>query len=188
MSHKPREEIFFRKEEMINIRSSEIKIKLEELEFIMKVFWLTLRQSCIGRIMGDEDESPTEVLELKEKLGNEDCLGQTQPVGTLCWSKVIQSCLTLCDPMDCSLQGSSVHGIFQATGMDCHFLLQGNLPDPGIEPGSPALLYHLSNQGSPCLCCSDFNEQRGFEFACIVCWEGESTGTGGELDFSGTLL
>ena len=25
-----------------------------------------------------------------------------------------QSCLTLCDPMDCSLSGSSVHGIFQA--------------------------------------------------------------------------
>ena len=25
-----------------------------------------------------------------------------------------QSCLTLCDPMDCSLPGSSVHGIFQA--------------------------------------------------------------------------
>ena len=28
--------------------------------------------------------------------------------------KVIQSCQTLCDPMDCSLPGSSVHGIFQA--------------------------------------------------------------------------
>ena len=27
---------------------------------------------------------------------------------------VAQSCLTLCDPMDCSLPGSSVHGIFQA--------------------------------------------------------------------------
>ena len=27
---------------------------------------------------------------------------------------VIQSCLTLCDPMDCSLPGSSVHGILQA--------------------------------------------------------------------------
>ena len=25
-----------------------------------------------------------------------------------------QSCLTLCDPMDCSLLGFSVHGIFQA--------------------------------------------------------------------------
>ena len=29
-------------------------------------------------------------------------------------SKVTQSCPTLCDPMDCSLSGSSVHGIFQA--------------------------------------------------------------------------
>ena len=30
------------------------------------------------------------------------------------WVKVSQSCLTLCDPMDCSLPGSSVHGILQA--------------------------------------------------------------------------
>ena len=29
-------------------------------------------------------------------------------------SEVVQSCLTLHDPMDCSLPGSSVHGIFQA--------------------------------------------------------------------------
>ena len=29
-------------------------------------------------------------------------------------SEIAQSCLTLCDPMDCSLSGSSVHGIFQA--------------------------------------------------------------------------
>ena len=29
-------------------------------------------------------------------------------------SKVAQSCLTLRDPMDCSLRGSSIHGIFQA--------------------------------------------------------------------------
>ena len=29
-------------------------------------------------------------------------------------NEVAQSCLTLCDPMDCSLPGSSVHGIFQA--------------------------------------------------------------------------
>ena len=28
--------------------------------------------------------------------------------------KVTQLCLTLCDPMDCSLLGSSVHGILQA--------------------------------------------------------------------------
>ena len=30
------------------------------------------------------------------------------------WSEVTESCLTLCDPMDCSLLGSSFHGIFQA--------------------------------------------------------------------------
>ena len=30
------------------------------------------------------------------------------------WCEVAQLCLTLCDPMDCSLPGSSVHGIFQA--------------------------------------------------------------------------
>ena len=29
-------------------------------------------------------------------------------------SEVAQSCLTLCNPIDCSLPGSSVHGIFQA--------------------------------------------------------------------------
>ena len=29
-------------------------------------------------------------------------------------SEVSQLCLTLCDPMDCSIPGSSVHGIFLA--------------------------------------------------------------------------
>ena len=32
--------------------------------------------------------------------------------------QVVQSCPTLCDPMDCSLPGSSVHGIFQATVLE----------------------------------------------------------------------
>jgi len=55
-------------------------------------------------------------------------------------SEVIQSCLTLCDPMDCSLSGSSVHGIFQAEYWNgLPFPSPGDLPDPGIEPGSPTL-------------------------------------------------
>ena len=38
--------------------------------------------------------------------------------------EVAQSCLTLLDPIDCSLPGSSIHGIFQAsTGVGCHCLL-----------------------------------------------------------------
>ena len=32
---------------------------------------------------------------------------------------VSQSCLTLCDPMDHSLSGSSVHGILQARILEC---------------------------------------------------------------------
>ena len=33
-------------------------------------------------------------------------------------SEAAQSCLTLSDPMDCSLPGSSVHGILQARGLE----------------------------------------------------------------------
>ena len=53
---------------------------------------------------------------------------------------VTQSCLTLCDSMDCSLPGSTVCGIFQARILSGWlFPSPGDLPDPGIEPGSPAL-------------------------------------------------
>ena len=53
---------------------------------------------------------------------------------------VAQSCPTLCDPMDCSLLGSSVHGILQARTLEwVAFPSAGDLPDPGIKPGSPAL-------------------------------------------------
>ena len=34
-------------------------------------------------------------------------------------SEVTQLCLTLCDPMDWSLPGSSIHGIFQARVLEC---------------------------------------------------------------------
>ena len=33
-------------------------------------------------------------------------------------NKTLQSCLTLCDPMDCSLPGFSVHGILQARALE----------------------------------------------------------------------
>ena len=45
---------------------------------------------------------------------------------------VIQSCLTLCDHIDCSPPGSSVYGILQARTSEW-------VPDPRIKPGSPAL-------------------------------------------------
>ena len=57
-------------------------------------------------------------------------------------SEVAQSCPTLCDPVDCSLSGSSVHGILQARILDCVASPPGELPDLEIKsmsPGSPAL-------------------------------------------------
>ena len=52
---------------------------------------------------------------------------------------VAQSCPTLCNPMDCSLPGSSVHGIFQARIQEwVAFPSPGDPPDLGIEPMSPA--------------------------------------------------
>ena len=55
-------------------------------------------------------------------------------------SEVAQSCVTLCDPVDCSPPGSSIHGILQAGMLDgSPFPSPGDLPDPGIEPRSPVL-------------------------------------------------
>ena len=36
------------------------------------------------------------------------------PLTSCVWSEIAQSCPTLCKPMDCSLPGSSIHGIFKA--------------------------------------------------------------------------
>ena len=53
---------------------------------------------------------------------------------------VTQSCLTLCEPMDCSPPSSSVHGISWARMLKgLLFPSPGDLPVPGIEPGFPAL-------------------------------------------------
>ena len=49
------------------------------------------------------------------------------------------SCVRLCDPMDCSLSGSSVRGFSRQecwSGLPCPFLW--DLSDPEIEPVSPA--------------------------------------------------
>ena len=56
-------------------------------------------------------------------------------------SEVAQSCPTLCDHMDCSPPGSSVHGIFQARTLGgLLFPTPGDLSDSGIEPMSLAPL------------------------------------------------
>ena len=66
---------------------------------------------------------------------------------------VAQLYLTLCDPMDYSPSGSSVHGDSPGkhTGLGCHGLLQEIFPTQESNPGllhCRCILYQLSYQGS----------------------------------------
>ena len=67
---------------------------------------------------------------------------------------VTQLCLTLCNPMDCSLPGSRPwNSPGKNTVVDRHSLLQGIFPTQGSNPGllhCRQILYYLSHQGSPC--------------------------------------
>ena len=70
---------------------------------------------------------------------------------------VVKSCLTLGDTMDCSLPGSSVHGISQAKILEWVAISSPrDVPNPGIGPVLPDHLLHwqvdsppLSHQGRP---------------------------------------
>ena len=55
----------------------------------------------------------------------------------------LQLCPTLCDPMDCSPPGSSVHGDSPGknTGVGWHALVQGIFPTQGLNPGLLCLLH-----------------------------------------------
>ena len=70
---------------------------------------------------------------------------------------VAQLCPTLCNPMDCSSPGSSVHGDSPGkyTEVSCYALLQGIFPIQWSNSGLPKcrqILYCLSHQGSPSMC------------------------------------
>ena len=80
-------------------------------------------------------------------------------------AKSLQSCPTLCDPIDSSPSGSPVPGILQArtlewvaisfsknTGVGTCSLLQGIFPTQGLNPGLPHcrwIFYQLSHNRSP---------------------------------------
>ena len=70
-------------------------------------------------------------------------------------AKWLQQFTPLCDPMDCSPPGSSVHEIPQARGLGLPGPPAGDLPDPGIKPSSfmsPALsgrFFTTSHLGNP---------------------------------------
>ena len=76
---------------------------------------------------------------------------QKSPERQICACLVTRSCLTLCDSIDCSPQGFSVHedSPGKNTGVGCHALLQGIFPTQELNQG-PLLCrqirYQLSYQ------------------------------------------
>ena len=74
---------------------------------------------------------------------------------------VVQSCPTLCDPMDCSLPGSSVHGILQARILEWVAIpFSRESSHSGIKPGSPTLQADSlpsEPKGRLSICISDFS-------------------------------
>ena len=70
-----------------------------------------------------------------------------------CCCLVAQLCLTLCNPMDYSPRGSSVHGISKARILEWVAISSpGDLPNPWIEPMPPVLQANsspVSHQESP---------------------------------------
>ena len=82
----------------------------------------------------------------REEQSLQEMVGVTLLVKVL----VDQSCLTLCDPMDYSPSGSSVHGDSPSknAGVGCHFLLQGIFCTQGSNLGllhCRQMLSHLSH-------------------------------------------
>ena len=74
-----------------------------------------------------------------EEPGRIQSQGSLCQVLQVCRSSIVlvaQSCLALCNPMDCSLPGSFVHGILQSRIL---FPPPGDLPNQRIKPRSPAL-------------------------------------------------
>ena len=105
------------------------------------------------------------------------------------WSEVTQLCPTVWDPMDCSLPGSSVHGIFQARVLEWVAIsFSRNLPNPGIEPVTPIWqpssawqadslpLSHLGSwndvhcQTNEHINCLSFCEVRSLVCLCVRVW------------------
>ena len=80
---------------------------------------------------------------------------------------VAQFCPTLCNPMDCSPPGSSVHGILLGKNIEvrCHFLLQGIIPTQGWKPSllhCRQILHHCTTSLSRMVVLKEQTEKPGW--------------------------
>ena len=108
---------------MHGIEKDHVKLILAYLSTLTSSFCLKMQQSKNPKFMTDP----------KHLLASQNFLSRYMPLlfvtcysleypfyscplkwSEVKWSEVTHSCPTLCDPMDCSLLCSSIHGVFQA--------------------------------------------------------------------------
>ena len=108
----------WRKTKLVSFLSLPDESKLKHLKKRMSKEYYNLR---VGKI--SKDSAKTIII----RGNNNKCEHIKILINSIGTLLVNQSCLTLCDPMDCSPSCSSVHGDFPSknTGVGCHFLLQG---------------------------------------------------------------
>ena len=78
----------------------------------------------------------------------------------VCVCSVTQLSLNLCSPLDCSLPGSSVHGIFQARILESGKESACNAGGPGSIPGSGTIPWRRAWQPTPVLLPRESHGQR----------------------------
>ena len=83
--------------------------------------------------------------------------------------EVAQSCPTLCDPVDCSPPGFSIHGILQARILEWVAIsFSRGSSDPGIEPWSPTLEADALTSEPPGKSLGCHQHQAVHAFICVV--------------------
>ena len=71
-----------------------------------------------------------------------------KPICEIQFSSVIQSCLTLCDPMDCSMPGFPVHHqLLESTQTHVHWVCDAIQPSHPLSSPSPPALNPSQHQG-----------------------------------------
>ena len=81
-----------------------LKLKLQYIDHLMQRFDSFEKTLMLGKIKGGRRRGQQRMMWLDGITDSMDMKDSE--------SEVSQSCLTLCDPMDCSPPGSSIHGIF----------------------------------------------------------------------------
>ena len=96
----------------IYLSNIHVSIVLNRKEMLSFAWSLVLKANTVSNLHWKEHET----LKLSAWTWARCLVRELEYEISWCWERgvVTKSCPTLCDPMDCSLPGSSVHGIFQA--------------------------------------------------------------------------